>query len=581
MFRIKACIATSLFIIAQFACLSYAQTIAYPFGKWVKLLSVHNDSVKSVAFNDVVSALDKKDSSVVSSALNELEKKGSDAGKYFKVRFKLLKAVCLLNLKRSKASVQISQLLHEAVLDAYEINDEDLAANISWMYGEIMHDLGKIEPAAMYCLNAMETWDRKHIEKSAFEYFLLGEILYHTRDYEKSIYYNKRSIKEEKDTSAEIRANVMSRWNTVALAWQKMNKFDSAFFYYGIAMKMANGLNREVWKGIISGNKGQIYFQLKKYDTAKVLLTYDYVTSKKFREWDNAANSLQWVARINLLRGKKDSALIQVKEAMQLLDKKFYVDYYLNICYTAAEVYRALGNRDSAYKYTQLYTSLYDSTESAIASSRLEVSQIKLDNLRNFLIIQNLQKEKNAAAQQRNFIIAASIMFVVILVLILNRQKQKLKYNQQLALQQKIAAEAEVSAAREQLDMFTQNIREKTKLIEQLQQQVNNKTLTLEQQQQITELSQYTILTEDDWEKFKTLFEKIYPGFFLKLRETVSDITTAEQRMAALTRLHFSTKQIASILGISPDSVHKTRQRLRNRLNFTTATSVEEFLSGL
>ena len=56
----------------------------------------------------------------------------------------------------------------------------------------------------------------------------------------------------------------------------------------------------------------------------------------------------------------------------------------------------------------------------------------------------------------------------------------------------------------------------------------------------------------------------------------MKDITTAELRMAALTRLHLSTHQIASILGISANSVYKTRQRLRHRLNLEPEISIEE-----
>ena len=127
--------------------------------------------------------------------------------------------------------------------------------------------------------------------------------------------------------------------------------------------------------------------------------------------------------------------------------------------------------------------------------------------------------------------------------------------------------------------MFTQNIIEKSNLIEKLQQQVKDKELDLGQQQLLEELTHQTILTEDDWEKFKMLFEKIHPGFFLKLKEKVTDITVAEQRMAALTRLRLTTKQMASILGISPDSVHKTRQRLRHRLNLDAEINIENFLA--
>ncbi|MFC0776467.1 hypothetical protein ACFEL9_26180, partial [Terrimonas sp. R1] len=195
--------------------------------------------------------------------------------------------------------------------------------------------------------------------------------------------------------------------------------------------------------------------------------------------------------------------------------------------------------------------------------------------------LRELQKERDAETRERNLVIAAIVLVAIVGLLILNRQRLKSRYQQQLAFQQKVAAEKELTAAKEQLDMFTQNVIEKTKVIEQLEQQVANKPLTDEQHQLADELSRQTILTEEDWEKFKTLFEKIYPGFFLKLKEMIPDITVAEQRMAALTRLHLNTKQMASMLGISPDSVYKIRQRLRKRLQLDDEVTTETYLTKI
>jgi DNA-binding CsgD family transcriptional regulator len=169
-----------------------------------------------------------------------------------------------------------------------------------------------------------------------------------------------------------------------------------------------------------------------------------------------------------------------------------------------------------------------------------------------------------------------------------NRQRLKEKIKTEkaeqeklLMEQEKLLMEQEISSAKEQMRMFTDHIIEKTNLIEKLELQVKNKEVSSEQHLMILELSQQTILTEEDWLKFKTLFEKIYPGFFTKLKEQVSDITLAEQRMAALTRLHLTTKQMAAVLGISPNSVIKAKQRLRQRFNFQTDFHVEEFLARL
>jgi DNA-binding CsgD family transcriptional regulator len=79
----------------------------------------------------------------------------------------------------------------------------------------------------------------------------------------------------------------------------------------------------------------------------------------------------------------------------------------------------------------------------------------------------------------------------------------------------------------------------------------------------------------------KCFSKKTHPGFFTKLKEQVSEITQAEQRMAALTRLHLTTKQMAAVLGIFANSVIKAKQRLRQRFNFETDLHVEELLTKL
>ena len=148
-------------------------------------------------------------------------------------------------------------------------------------------------------------------------------------------------------------------------------------------------------------------------------------------------------------------------------------------------------------------------------------------------------------------------------------------------MQQKNAAETELIAAKEQMQQFTHNIIEKTELIEKLSRQLSHKEENIKHQELINDLAHQTILTEDEWENFKSLFEKIYPGFFLTLKERATDITIAEQRMAALTRLNLTAKQMASMLGISVDSVHKTRQRLRQRLHIPVEANLEQSVASL
>ncbi|HEY1872294.1 MAG TPA: hypothetical protein VGG71_14625, partial [Chitinophagaceae bacterium] len=484
-----------LLVFIQTNYFSFSQIGSYPIDDWVKKLGAKRAHVFS-GLDEILSALKSKDSAECAHLFNELEKKGSITNNYFIARFDLTKAVWLHDYPARKL---VRELTSKALSAAYETDNDSLVSGISWWSGLMMYYAGEIELASMYCLNAAEIDERIRRKISSGNYDLLSIVLYATRDNEKCIYYAKKAIEIETDTSYSNRHSIMSQLNTIGLCWKRIGNYDSAFFYLDMALRQSIVLGEKIWQSIISGNIGQVYYSQQKYDLAKSLLEADYRFSKNYGEFGSASNSLQWVARINLAQGKKDSALMQVREAFQLLAKDPNPNYLQNICYATADIYRAFGNNDSAYKYSQLYNHLHDSIERTVADSRLEISRIRLDNIQNVLTIKNLNKERQAEKLKRNFILAAIILCSIIAILIINGQRVKSFHKQQLAIQQKLAAEAEVNAAKEQLEMFRQNVVEKTDLIEQLQQRMQHNQDTAEQSQIVTELSRQTILTEEDW----------------------------------------------------------------------------------
>jgi DNA-binding CsgD family transcriptional regulator len=135
--------------------------------------------------------------------------------------------------------------------------------------------------------------------------------------------------------------------------------------------------------------------------------------------------------------------------------------------------------------------------------------------------------------------------------------------------------------AAEQLEKFKAELISKNEhleeLITSLQEHQNRQMDT----QRMEELSRQMILTDDDWQNFKQLFEQTYPSFFNQLKVKAPGITEAEQRMAALIRIQLNTKQVASMQGISADSVHKTRQRLRLRFGTDSTVELENIIATI
>ncbi len=294
------------------------------------------------------------------------------------------------------------------------------------------------------------------------------------------------------------------------------------------------------------------------------------------------------MGKIAIREKKLDSAQRFLQEGYSLLKNSppgtnvLQVKNFLQQVYqTKAELYRVLNKPDSADFYNALQISLKDSLQTVARNSSSKMAQLRINNEKTQYAFLSLQSEKEAEEQKRNFLIVIISLVALVAIIILNRQKKLLKYKQELSLAQKAALIAEGEAAKQQLQLFTRSLLEKTELLENLQKQVRDKSASKEQQEWLTELTSQTILIEDDWTRFKILFEKLYPYFFMKLKETFPDITGAEQRMAALSRLQLTPAQIAGILGISVNSVHKTRQRLRLRLNLSAEITMEVFLAQL
>jgi len=559
---------------------SFAQDKITDYDHWTKLLSEKLDPDGNDYYR-VFDILKISDSIEVFEFFQQMENRNRFASPYLKAKLNCLKVSYKRNYHQYQSKSELIFISEEALNEAYKTGDDRLIAFICFICGSNASGFQEMELAAIYLLKGQELYERfdLSVREKYSNWVILGEVLFHCREYEKSIFYTRKVIETYNDTIANADYYRARFHNTMGQNFEELGNLDSALAYFEKSLELANKVNDDVWKGINSGFIGGVYYKRKEYAKAKPLLKYNFQINRT-REMDHAAKSLQQLAAIDLAEGKQDSALMKSREALALI-KKTGIRYYLQavnfleqIYYTTADVFRALGKTDSFYVYNQLYTNLHDSLQKVSILSSTKIAQLRIDNDNNFRAIQLLQREKQTAVMRRNFIMITVVLSSIILLLYLNRLRLKQKHRQEVA-------EAELIAAKDQMQRFTENIIQKTELIEKLHQELSHKEQNSEQNLLIIEITHQTILTEEDWENFKSLFEKVYPGFFINLKERAKDITIAEQRMAALTRLNLTTRQMASMLGISVDSVHKTKQRLRQRLHIPVEINLEESVASL
>lgn len=468
-----------------------------------------------------------------------------------------------------------------AVDKSLETDDKMLMADCYSAYGQQCLYNRHFEKSMVYYLHAAEMKESLGAQLFPnYGEFLndFAQALYKVQEFQKCIHYSQLALLYINNTLSErARTNLL---NTLGLCYEKMENYDSSIFWFEKSLSDARQRKDSAWIGIISGNLGVIYYKVKNYPRAISLLSTDYQLSIVNHEYGSAANSLYSLARVFLKNGQTDSAIFYSNKGHALARNTgvFKTDpySYRHVCLTLSELYKVRNMTDSAYFFQNRYMEISDSLNRYASKGRLDVVQLKVEVESLGNNISNLQLARRKNEVQNTYIIIGMICLVVAAAIYYRWTQRTLKMQRMILHNEKQLADIKIRNNAQMLEQFTQNILEKNRMIEALQAQ-----LSLQSSEVSNELMHLTILTDEDWARFKTLFEKVYPSFFSKLHKASPEISFAELRLAALMRLNLGVKHIASMLGISTDAVRKTRSRLRQRLQLPMDENLESFIQEM
>ena len=85
-------------------------------------------------------------------------------------------------------------------------------------------------------------------------------------------------------------------------------------------------------------------------------------------------------------------------------------------------------------------------------------------------------------------------------------------------------------------------------------------------------------IKNEAWTQFNNYFQRVHPIFTKKLIAKYPKLTPAEIKLAIFLRLKLTTKEIASIIYITPDSVKTARNRLRKKFKLSPEVNLTTFL---
>jgi len=232
-----------------------------------------------------------------------------------------------------------------------------------------------------------------------------------------------------------------------------------------------------------------------------------------------------------------------------------------------AKLYVAKGDMDNTILYLNNYYDLRDSLVGAQTHKEIADMELKYASQQKELELQKSQLKLGAAQRKLE---RGTWFFLFVLVLVaggLWRWQTQIR----IAKREQIQNE-------ENLNNLTRILLEKNTRLVALEEQAAQATSPSESAVFEENLYDQRILTNADWVSFKVYFERAYPGYLQRLRTIHPSLSDAEERLFLFIKLNLTTREAAAILGISAESVKKTRNRLRQRLELAQEAVLEAYV---
>ncbi|MBX2966515.1 MAG: tetratricopeptide repeat protein [Cyclobacteriaceae bacterium] len=416
-------------------------------------------------------------------------------------------------------------------------------------------------------------------------------------------------LKGQRELSGNITREVLGVYGLLGYNTKLLGRYEEAKTFFRMAHEYAVRIHEVHYGGSMLFNLATVYQTQQQYDSALVYLRQVYTfevehgspnhnvlllstlgtTFLKLNERDSSIHYLHRALKaargLSLREGldevylalaehhlgtRTDSTLYYIRK---IRDNNVGKDIHLltKVAQLQYETFAKLNRFDSAFYYLKQHKTYSDSVQSESKARQIALLEYEFDLEKKEKQIEDLKQAEQWHHTRRTLLTIALVLALLLLIgsvfysyrIIRDKQKR-------------------LESANRQLNDYLERLLEKSELVEELNIQLEklrqNNFSGTEQFEDLEKIVNLTILTDEDWKEFKTLFERVHKGFIKELVSKFPDLTNAEIRLAALLKLKLSTREIAGILGISPESVSKTRHRLRKKLNLPVEEGLDEFI---
>ncbi len=495
---------------------------------------------------------------------------------------------------------------HQA-LNSSKANDYNEGIGItSLIIGEICFEKGEYKKANSFLLESIEIFEKyENFSALGKAYNFIGLIFQSNGrfDLARSNYSKALKVYELSNDSKGI----AETYGNLGHLNEKIGVYDSAIYYNSQAIRLYREISDSIGIAIIYDNKGSVYEDQGDYDNARDNFQQAYLINSTLNNELEALINRNNIADTYRKTRQFQKAIDLYKE-VAIKAKSLNQSYQLKSAYRdLSRTYFPLKDYETAYLYLDSCYAISDELARQEIARGIEETKSVFEVERKQRQIELLEKEKRINLIIRTLLISLAILLLIIGVLVFFQLKTRMKKNQLLfeaekklaaARQEQLETDLDLKKLREEkmyqemenmskeLTANALNIIRKNKFLSQLKKELKamksskddglNKGI-----KKIIRSINYTFSIDDDWQEFESIFQQVHEGFFEHLRKEFPNLTATETRLCAMLRLNLEAKDMATIMGISQDSLRIARYRLRKKLKMDKGANLYSFMMNI
>lgn len=441
---------------------------------------------------------------------------------------------------------RISQrFLHDAIHLARETGDWGNETIALAEAGYLEEQLGSIDKAVEYFQKAIDIFEEKDVKHAIPSLqFDIARLYKDEQKLNDALKIAREAL--ELSESLDYQYLVIDGLGRIAGIYHEMGEDDKAI----------EALNKALSKADESGMQSRKFPLLNQ-------LSRSYQTLGKNREAVSAAQEAYDLAIIS-----KD--WVSAEDALELMIESEKISGDFKNAVQHQEILLAV--RDSIINEEQAKTIYEMEARFRVEEKEKEIELLKAENDKREIV--------------QGTLISGLVLIVIIGLLVYRSQRLKImtgKAELEVSRLKRKELEQDLEFKNKQLTTQSLNIVQKNELMAELKDKIGDlkQDGNAKELNNISNLVDYSFSLDEDWKQFRMHFEEVHSGFYHILRDRFPDLTPNEMKLSALVKLNLNIKEMAAILGISPDSVKTARHRLRKKLEINTEVNLTEFMIKL